>query len=556
MQSGRYSEACEVCGQIIRMGGKSSDVQSGIYQQGVCLNALEQYEEAIASCKSLEQYPGWKETVLLPMGNVYAENLQMPDKAAACYEKLLRENPKNKSVAAEAHYRLGTVSYMQGDYRQAKFSLETAIALQPPDALIRQAQEWLERTSNAIVAVKKPRADNQRSFSEPAKQSDAGTNMLEAIAAAEALQGKGDYGEALKGFQRIVKNLTRGKGYDRALFRLGQCQAALGDEREALASWDRILALARMKQPCDYADDSLLAQADTWLNAIGNPDNALKCCRALQSEFPRSDLLQQAEHIVGMAHFYRGDLDQARIIFERELARQNAELARRQAEDSTWETESGKTAEVTSAGRPITGLDRLVAACRDRKLAAHLGARFKAAARSAPMIRLGDMQFASKEYGKALRSYMKAAREKWGSESAAYAMLQAGRCHNQLRQYRQALLCYEEFMTKYKDSEYADDALLRAGVIYVGPLHDMKSGAEMYKMVLERYPDSNEAETALYHLATLAYWQKDWRRALALYRQTAETWPKGKYCEFIASKKMPELMSLIKSKSKTKKETS
>jgi outer membrane protein assembly factor BamD (BamD/ComL family) len=93
-------------------------------------------------------------------------------------------------------------------------------------------------------------------------------------------------------------------------------------------------------------------------------------------------------------------------------------------------------------------------------------------------------------------------------------------------------------------------------VIYVGPLRDMASGAKMYTTLLERYPESNEAETAQYHLATLAYWKKDWDKALSLYRQVVETWPDGRYAEFIAEQRAPELASLMKTKSKTKRGTS
>ncbi|MFA5344591.1 MAG: tetratricopeptide repeat protein [Kiritimatiellia bacterium] len=75
----------------------------------------------------------------------------------------------------------------------------------------------------------------------------------------------------------------------------------------------------------------------------------------------------------------------------------------------------------------------------------------------------------------------------------------------------------------------------------------------MYTTLIERYPKSAEAETAQYHLATLAYWKKDWDKALKLYRQVAETWPDGRYADFIAEQKMPELASLMKAKGKTKR---
>jgi len=170
-----------------------------------------------------------------------------------------------------------------------------------------------------------------------------------------------------------------------------------------------------------------------------------------------------------------------------------------------------------------------------------------------PQVRMGDIQFTAKDYAKARRIYEKVVRTAPGTETAAYALLQAGRCCNQLRRYREALHRYNQFLTTYKESQYADEALLRAGVIYVGPLNDMEAGAKMYATLLERYPTSNEAETAQYHLATLAYWKKDWNQALALYRKVTETWPRGKYVQFIAANRMPELNKLTASQNKDKR---
>jgi len=40
---------------------------------------------------------------------------------------------------------------------------------------------------------------------------------------------------------------------------------------------------------------------------------------------------------------------------------------------------------------------------------------------------------------------------------------------------------------------------------------------------------------------------------LALYQQIAETWPKGHYAAFIATKRAPELLSFMETTSKAKR---
>ena len=160
-------------------------------------------------------------------------------------------------------------------------------------------------------------------------------------------------------------------------------------------------------------------------------------------------------------------------------------------------------------------------------------------------MRLGDLHFAGQEYDKARRAYHRAVQAEPGTESAAYALLQEGRCWNQARQYRKALRCYDAFLTAYKGSQYADDALLRAGVIYVGPLHDAAKGARLYTTILERYPDSNAAETALYHLATLAFWDRDWERARDAHERFLAHYPHGRYADFVRKQRLPAIQMAL-----------
>ncbi len=171
----------------------------------------------------------------------------------------------------------------------------------------------------------------------------------------------------------------------------------------------------------------------------------------------------------------------------------------------------------------------------------------------AASIRLGDIHFAAQDYRKAERAYRQARRVAPDTEPAAYALLQAGRCLNQLRRYREALRCYDAFLDTYPDSQYADDALLRAGIIHVGPLNHPDEGANRYALILERYPNSNAAPVALFHLATLAYWSRDWAAALELYRRVARTWPDHAYAAYARRAPIPELESRLKTQNRPHK---
>ncbi len=540
MDSGRTREAVQIYDDLIKQSRFSRDIHEALFRKGLCLQAMKQYQRAIACWKTLlRRYTNteWDDDALLEMGNTYAQSLNQPKKALRCYKLLIRDYPRSERLI-EARYQLGVAAYMKGDYRKAKASFEAVLSKYPGCGLAREAQEWLSRTSTAQNSLTRSHTRKPKSGMNQPKRKTSGLrrDMATEVAKAEAIQARGKTKEALRAFQRIVKNNVWGRGYDRALFRLGQCYVALGAAERAIETWQKILRLSRMNLTCEYADNSLLTQAETWLNALGKPDKALKCCRTLQTEYPNSDLILQSEHIIGLVYFHQGKLDKARAVFERELAR---------------------TPQSTDTNALLTGLERLIIACRDPRSAGIFpGTGSKTLTRAETLVRMGNMQFTAKEYAKARRAYKKAVRAAPGTEPAAYALLQTGRCLNQMRKYRQALQRYKQFLTKYRQSEYADDALLRAGVIYVGPLHNMAAGAKLYTLILQRYPKSNEAETAQYHMATLAYWKKDWNQALSLYQQVVKTWPNGRYAEFIAAKRVPELVSLLKKKSKLKRRKS
>lgn len=550
MNSGKIIEAVQIYDDLAQKSRISRDIHKALYLKGVCLQALGKYQDAIACWNTLlTRYTNTErdDDALLDMGNLYALNLNQPKKAMQCYRRLINSYPRSKRLP-EAQFQLGIVSYMTGDYRNAKTAFETVLRIDPQGGLADESRDWLHRVSTAQDSLSSKQATRLNEWRPsrplvPPRQTDSSPRLsgrlaagMEDLAQAEALQKKGEYEAALKAFLKIVKNNTWGPGYDRALFRLGECQAVLGREDSAVQSWRRLDTLTGLGLNCEYADDSLLARAEVFLHVLGKPDEALECALKLQTDFPQSDLLPKAEYTIGLVYFYRGELDKALVVFERQLA----------ASGQSSKTHKIADSDALIMGNPPTGLERLIAACRGEKAPGILIKSGRPApARAEALIRMGDMQFAAKEYTKAKRSYERAFRAVEGTESAAYALLQAGRCLNQMRQYRQALRCYDQFLTRYRQSNYAGDALLRAGVIHVGPLHDMKKGAEIYSSIIERYPNANAAEQAQYHLATLAYWKKDWEQALDLYRRVAETWPEGRYASFISMIKEPELQDLI-----------
>ncbi len=272
-----------------------------------------------------------------------------------------------------------------------------------------------------------------------------------------------DYEKALKAFQDIRRGFPISEKDEKALFLTGRCHARLGQDDKAVAAWNEIVLKSRGRPQSEYADDSLLALGNLYLHTRGEPEKALPYYKALRETMPESELIEESEHQLGLILFYQGKTKEALAIFERE-----------------------REAKPQDTNAPPDSLTRLIEACRGERSYTPDFVETPKGRQAAAHIRRGDVFFTAKDYAKARKAYEQAEGLAPGTEEGAYALMQAGRCWNQLGQFRRALRCYELFLKQYQYSSWADDALLRAAVIHVGPLNDGKSGAKMYRTILER----------------------------------------------------------------------
>src|SRR5439155_12375003 len=116
---------------------------------------------------------------------------------------------------------------------------------------------------------------------------------------------------------------------------------------------------------------------------------------------------------------------------------------------------------------PPYELDRLIKACDAREFL--LPDKVRATNAAQRWLTLGDLLFAARKYIEAQRAYAKVHAERAPAGEAAYGVYQSGRCFFQLGKTDKALEAFRQFHDKLKDSQWADDALLRAGVILAGP---------------------------------------------------------------------------------------
>lgn len=151
------------------------------------------------------------------------------------------------------------------------------------------------------------------------------------------------------------------------------------------------------------------------------------------------------------------------------------------------------------------------------------------------------MHAAAERWDKAEPIYRRAAKAAPGAEAAAYSDMQRARCLARGDRPERALRVYDLFRKEHAGSAWADDALLRAGVLCAGPLDDAEKAGRYFREILQNHPGGDRAETAALYLATLAWWTGEWREAERLHRAFLEKYPASPFREEFLTLRLPAI---------------
>jgi TolA-binding protein len=494
--------------ELLARYGQHPVALEAMFRKGIALRELKRYPEAVACWENVLGRMGaneWKDDCLLEMARTQAFSLKDYTAAENSYARLLREYPKSDR-RLEAEYQLAGITFLKADYPTAKSRLEKFLKDYPNNPVATEAKECLARCEAALNPVAK------RVETPPSKK--PATEGEKLLAEADALFAKKDYKEAQARYERLVTGFKAAPEYDRAALRNGQCWKELDEPQRALRTWQE---LVRWKPQSAVAAEAMLEMGSLHLEDLNDPVAAQAAFEKLLAEYPQSLLAPQAWHRLGLALFRQGQWDRAKSVFVAEQTAQGG----------------------PNTNAPPTELDRLIAACDAKKPLTPDRPRGRDKLES--QIATADLLFTAKEYAKAARVYEKVVRAQPGSEPAAYCLMQAGRCYVQLFKPQQAIQCYRPFLKEYANSPWADDALVRAAVIYVGQLRDTKTGGELLQAIVTRYPDGDQADRALVHLAALATWAKNWTNAEMFYNKLLRRYPKSDYARYVKTVALPAL---------------
>jgi pentatricopeptide repeat protein len=96
------------------------------------------------------------------------------------------------------------------------------------------------------------------------------------------------------------------------------------------------------------------------------------------------------------------------------------------------------------------------------------------------------------------------------------AMMQEARCFGRMGQADKALSVYQRLMRRVGRSKLASDALMRMAVLYAGLLGDRVKAMSCYEQVESEYPNTPNAEQAMFYRLTMLMIAGEWEDAAKL----------------------------------------
>lgn len=425
-------------------------------------------------------------------------------RALLLYEGWLKAHPSSP-LREKAEYQHAGVLWAAGRLADAVAAFTAFLARYPSGCFCGEAEKMLVHVKADLAC---------RLAAEKKTAAAVGGQLASDLDSAEALVRDGRYADALHLFARF-----RGRQYDplwgRAWYGYGVSLRALDEPGRALSAWDEVVRQAALFTNTLCAAESRRARADTLFGDLAEPERALSEYRAIRADLSPEAEDPALEKQIALSLLALGRGEEARPVFEAFRKKESSDPLRVRYWDGL----------ISLCGRPATAA----------------AARPPGEREAARLCKVADVQFASGVWNKAAALYFKASRSAPGSETAAWSQMQRGRCLARLNKFSKALNVYDTFKKEYSKSAWADDALLRAGVLCAGPLGDARRGENYFREILEEHPGGDRAETAFLYLATLAWWNGEWTEAERLNKAFLEKYPDSPLKEEILTARLPAI---------------
>jgi TolA-binding protein len=403
LKAGNLEEAAATFSEVLAKGKEPALGAETALVRGQVLEKLKKTDDALTMYDLvIDRHPTSKE---LPQALLAAarlrHGLQQNDRAAALLERLTKEFPKLAEMDA-ALYDWAWVLADQGKLPESAEVFERLRREFPqsaywPDATFRLAQR--------AFSAKKYSQARELAGAVLGRNPEAAVRENAMFLLAQIAAGEEKWQEAKDAFESLVKQFP--SGTLRLLAEYGAAEAIfrLGDFEAARARFQQLAGDARGRDKTISAV-ALLRQAQAFCHQE-KWDEAFRLASQVEATFPGFEEQYEVDYILGRCLASRAEFEKAREAYRRAI---------------------------NSPG----------------------GKKTSTAANAQLLI--AETYFHQKNYESALREYLKVEILYAFPAVQAAALLQAGKCHELLREWKQAAELYARLVNRYGDTAFAKQA--------------------------------------------------------------------------------------------------
>jgi tol-pal system protein YbgF len=464
-QNGDYQGAVEAFTRLQQDYPQSALRGSAYYWEGESYYRLGQYDSALAAYQQVIQgFPGdrLRDYALLSAADVDLRTQRSAD-AIPLLQELITTYPSSPVHALARRY-LAEAWFRSGRYAEAA-----------------EAYGQLLRT----------------------RQSDVDQPTL-AFWQAESYFHLGEFDRAEQGYREVLRASPPSVRREEALYGMGWAQLNAQQYRTALATFQE---LARAFPKSRFQESMQYARVKSYLGLRQLPE-AQNAYRQLAREFPQGRWLSAA----------------------------TLEFARRAYEDGDYATAASLTMQVANATKasplaPVALVLQGDLLYREDKFSEAIEAYRRAERAGLPdnlleatLLKRALAFYQRRDFANAAADLERLLRQFPASANAGEAAFWLGESRFYNRQYRQALLAYQQVpngQPRYPEALYG-----RGWVYYQGS--DWPKAAAEFEQVVQRYPDASIRPEALYRLGEVQFNAKNFDKAIAAYQQLVREYPQDK----------------------------
>ncbi len=492
-----YSDAEIVLELLVKNYPRSTLYLEGVYKLGRVYfkqkkfpNAINLYEELLIL--DISDFDEFEIKFILGQSYFWEEIF---DKAKMYFNDIIKNKPGFELIN-ETKYYYSFVLYKEGNYQEARNILEELLTKKneiQDDALYLLARVLLEQKEyDKVIEINNVLASSIKD-----------NRILERVLfdLGLAYSRKGEDGEAISYFERIVKQFPEGELFSIATIELAQSYYDLGQYKDVLV----VLGDLDSK-------DVLELKLDAAAKLSSDEEDMLSIYQEISDKYQDDSLLREAYFVQAKSKYEKGEFQGAIDIF------QNIE--------NMTITEKMKQEIYYWQGLSYYRLGDHLQAEEYFKRIDYLSSDEEIAIRALYM--LGETCYKEEKYFEAIDYYQKFLEHHGSHSLAPHVQYSISWSYFNLNEFSKSIESLLELIKKYPDSQFVEESNFLVGKIHFLNKNNNNSKDALLNF-LKIYPDSTFMEEAVYIFAQINLEEENWIESILYFEKLIEYFPKSQY---------------------------